>query len=399
MNENADPKAGTRNRAIVFGLLGLAYVTALLGFLFLADLTQWLVQAPRAVHITVFHLRQELMVIGILAFFAAMFANYKFAVIAWKGVAVNMLAFGSLFVGGFLLVTYIMFQPQQSGAKFISIAEAEEHVRREDEVMVVEHGDDARAFPSKWMRQPHVVGDTIGGDEIVLTYCSLSHLGVAYSPYLGDSKADLKVFTQLQNNLVMFDTNTGEPIQQIYGSTEHSGVKMKEYPTQMMNFEAFASIYPNGKVFYNPPAGLKDELTRMMLRTVINWQHELDAPVFPTIDVKDPGLSRMHPKEMVWGVKLGDEPVAFSYTHFKRNDWVINTEIGGTPVVLVYYPEYETVGGFERRIEGNAVTVPDLASIDVHGNTPLGRLNRIPVASEIFWMIWYAFYPETELRT
>ncbi len=393
MNDNTKP------RFLIFGSLAVAYVTALLGFLFLADLTQWLVQAPRAVYLTIFHLRQELMAIGAAAFVVAMLANFKFSVMSWKAVAVNSLMFVSLFVGGFLLVTYIMFQPQQTGAEFISVAEAQKHLRRGDEVMVVEHGGDARAFPNKWMRQPHIVGDIIGGEEIVLTYCSLSHLGVAYSPYLGEEKVELKVFTQLKNNLIMFDTKTGQPIQQIYGSTEDTGEQLQEYPTQVMNFDAFAAIYPQGKVLYNPGSGFRDTLTRMMLRTVINWQHELDAPVFPTIDVEDPGLSRLHPKEMVWGVKLGDDSVAFTYDHFERNNWIINTDIGGKPIVLVYYPEFETVGGFERNIEGRAVPVAALTSIDVHGNTPAGKLERIAVASEIFWMVWYAFYPETELRT
>ena len=399
MNDDTKPQASARNRYLIYGSLGVAYLTALLGFLFLADLTQWLVQAPRAVHLTVFYLREELMVIGIIAFAVALIANFKFAVLRWKGVLANSVAFGSLFVGGFLLVTYIMFQPQQSGAEFMSIAKAKKQLRRGDEVMVVEHGGDARAFPHKWMRQPHVVGDTIGGEEIVMTYCSLSHLGVAFSPYLGEEKAELKVFTQLQNNLIMFDTNTGQPIQQIYGTTEDGNEKLKEYPTQVMSFEAFADIYPQGKVLYNPGSGFRDTLTRMMLRTVINWQHELDGPVFPTIDVDEPGISRLHPKEMVWGVSLGEETVAFTFDHFERNNWIINTDIGGTPIVLVYYPEFETVGGFDRSLNGTSVNVADLTSIDAHGNTTSGKLTRIPVASEIFWMIWYAFYPETELRT
>lgn len=395
---NTTKPTSTASRNGIYCGLAIAYITVLLAFFFLADLTQFILHAPREVHIGIFHMREELMVVGIIAFVGVMLANYKYRLLSWKAVSLHTFGFVSLFIGGFLLVTYIMFNPQQYGATFISIAEANDYISYQDEVMVVDVNGDASAYPHLWMRQPHIVGDTLGGEEVVMTYCSLSHSGLAFSPDLDGEKVDLKVFTQLQNNLIMFDTKTDEPIQQITGTTEHSGKKLREYPVQVMTYEAFRELYPEGKVFYNPPRGFSDDMTRGMLMTVINWQHEMFAPVFPTIDVDAPGISELHPKEQVWGVRMNGENVAYTYDYFKANNWVINTSIGGKEIVLIYYPEYRTVGGFERSVGGDLLTITDVDDIDVYGNTDKGQLQRIPVVSEVFWMIWHTFYPDTQLK-
>ena len=59
--------------------------------------------------------------------------------------------------------------------------------------------------------------------------------------------------TQLKNNLVLFDKNSGEPIQQLWGSMERdeNKHKMTEWPTIRMPFSSFKKLYPDGKVFIN----------------------------------------------------------------------------------------------------------------------------------------------------
>lgn len=388
----------TLGRISFYTGLAVAYITVLLAFFFLADLTQFILHGPREVHIGIFHSRKVLMVVGIIAFIVAMAANYRYRIVGWKGVTVHSFAFISLFIGGFLLVTYIMFKPQQTDAEFISIAEANKYIKYDDEVMVIDVKGDARAYPHLWMRQPHIVGETIGGEDVLMTYCSLSHSGLAYSPVLDGEQLELKVFTQLQNNLIMFDTKSDEPIQQITGTTEHSGKSLKEYPVQVMTYEVFRDLYPQGKVFYNPPRGIGDNVTRGMLMTVINWQHEMFGPVFPTIDVEAPGIDQLHPKEQVWGVRQNNESVAYTYDYFKANDWVIQDTLGGKDIVLIYYPQYRTVAGFERELNGAPISIDSADQVDVYGRTEWGELKRIPVVSEVFWMIWYTFYPDTSLK-
>ena len=55
------------------------------------------------------------------------------------------------------------------------------------------------AYSDYYLLQPHVVkGDTIGGEDVIMTYCGLTNLGIAYSPKINQRELDLTVMTQLK---------------------------------------------------------------------------------------------------------------------------------------------------------------------------------------------------------
>lgn len=383
---------------MVYGSLAIAYLVTAVGFTFLNDIGQMFIQAPRNAYITAFKWRKELKYLSVAAFLFALTVNYITPVLSWTGITINLVLFIPFFVSAFLLVK-IMFPPKQAGANFVSITEADQHIKDDDTVWVVEINGDARAYPHKWLAQPHVIGDKVGGEEIVMTFCDLSHLGSAYNPYINEQKVDLDTFTQIHCNLILYDRKTDETIQQIYGATEDTGKQMQPYPTQVMPYASFKRIYPDGRVLHNPPAGIKDRIVLRALLTVDAIQHDRDKPpAFPTINLEDPGIKRLHPKDLVWAVNIADEQVVYTLDYFEHNNWVINTQVGGKDIVLVYYLEYRTVGGFNRHINGQTITISDPNQIDVHGNTPHGKLIRIPVASEVFWMVWYTYYPDSVIN-
>jgi len=382
------PLTSKRNVIVLFAF---AHLIALGGFAVLGDLTQLVVQFPRSVTMTVWDYRMEIMGVGLVAFIIAVFFSIRHRSLSRAMLAVNIIVFSGLFFSGFINVPYFMFPTQQGTAQYISITEAREYLAQDENVMVVEINGDARAFPHNWIARPHVAGDVIGGEDVTLAYCSLSHLGTAYRPYAKGQKLDLKVMLQLENNLVLFDEKTNTPIQQIYGRLEHSGVRLKKYPTQVMSLGAFQRIYPAGKVFYNPAENLWDKMVRWMVFDVTQRQYTQDKPAFPTMKHRD---DRLHPKEQVYGVVIGGDAVAYTKDFMRRNP-IVNMSIGGEDVVLAYYPEFDTVAGFSRKLNGRTVTTTE---IDVQGNSPAGKLERIPVDSEVLWMIWSNFYPDTGLK-
>lgn len=383
---------------MVYGSLVIAYLATAIGFTFLNDIGQMVIQAPRDFYITAFKWRKELMYFSIVVFLFALTANYITPVMSGMAVSINLVLFIPFFISAFLLVK-IMFPPKNTGANFVSITEANQHIKDDDTVWAVEINGDAHAYPHQWLAQPHIIGDEVGGEEIVMTFCDLSHLGSAYNPYINDQKVELHTFTQIQCNLILYDRKTDELIQQIHGATEGTGKQMQRYPTQVMPYASFKKLYPDGLVLHNPPVGIKDRIVLWALLIVDAIQHDRDKPpAFPTIDLEDPGLKQLHPKDLIWAVNIADEQVAYTFDYFEQNNWIINTQVGGKDIVLVYYPEYRTVSGFERNINGQLVTITDMAQIDVHGNTEHGKLIRIPVASEVFWMVWYTYYPDTELK-
>ena len=47
--------------------------------------------------------------------------------------------------------------------------------------------------------QPHVVkGDTIGDEDVIMTYCGLTNLGIAYSPKINQREKYSPVFNNVR---------------------------------------------------------------------------------------------------------------------------------------------------------------------------------------------------------
>ena len=272
------------------------------------------------------------------------------------------------------------------------------------EVVVLETDNGAYAYSDYYLLQPHVVkGDTIGGEEVIMTYCGLTNLAIAYSPVIDDQPLDLTVMTQLKNNLVLVDKNSGEPIQQLYGTRERDPdqKKMKEWPTLRMPFASFRELYPDGKVFINeipelsenPLSAVGDRITRhaMMVPGVgLNWVDN-DKPAFPTIEYKD---KRLPMKEFVYSVSVGDDHVAYTKAFVKQQGNTLNVEIGGRPVVIDYDPQLDALTAFFN--DGSA----PVRDVDVFGQTDDGRrLERVnTLKSKMFWFIFAEFYPQTDVN-
>jgi hypothetical protein len=297
----------------------------------------------------------------------------------------------ALLLSALFIMPYFFFPTKQHDAQFLPIAQVDAFLQPQQDVVVLELGDQVHALPTNMLWQPHVAGVSVGAEEVAVTYCVLTNSSVAFSPVIGGEKAELKVLMQAHNNLVLFDEKSGQSIQQIERSTV-AGEALDTRPTQMMSWQSFKEIYPQGKVFFNPYNSLREKFIDIVfglpLRDYPN--PERDEPMFPTLDLAD---ARLPNKEKVWGIAGGDDALAISRDYFRQQP-VINETVGGIPVVIAYYPEYGTVGGFSRELNGEVLQVTE---IDVYGNTPQGKLRRIDMFSEVYWMVWAHFHPGARL--
>ena len=318
------------------------------------------------------------------------------------------------------LNTKLMFRPKLGDdAMFVSVDEApkymqemlhasyeKDHFNNVDEinVMVLETDQGARAYTDYYMLQPHVANaGTINGEEVVMTYCGLTNMGIAYSPVIGDQSLKLRAMTQLRNNLVMVDSNTGEPIQQFWGTLERDGEHgpaMKEWATIRMPFSSFRTLYPDGKVFINGIRQQSDNaLVRafdtairdgIMVHAVRTLQWQSNEPAFPTIKEFDDRLPR---KQLVYGINVGNDFVAYTKAFIQEQGNLLNVEIGNRPVVIFYDANYDSVAAYYND-SGNAIS-----SVDLFGNSDQGKLARLEtLKNAVFWFIWYDFNKSTDVN-
>ncbi|MDH3967353.1 MAG: DUF3179 domain-containing protein, partial [Rhodospirillales bacterium] len=382
-------------------LIAAAYLSFRL-FRDLADLSQWLVQTPRGKTMWTFYHRHPLAAatagLWLMALLTWWFGEAGLGAVFWPVGVLAALAFYSGYVN-----PHIMMRAQQHNARYYPIEDARKHIKPDTSLIVIEANGEARGHPDDHILRPHVAGteDGLGGENVVMTYCGLTHLGIAYKPEIDGEPLELGVMTQLENNLVLWDKRSGEPIQQFWGTKECTGPggsRMPEWPSFRMPLWAFEKAFPDGKVFLNPIPGLfenpflalYDRLMHMIFVHGITDQATKDEPTFPTIKRFD---DRLPNKAKIYGANVGEDYVAYTEDFIHEHGDLLNVEIGGRDIVVAYHKDLDSVGMYCNDT-GAAV-----ASIDFGGDSDRGRLPRLEsMKAQAYWVVWQNFYPRTEVN-
>ena len=389
----------------------IALSMALLIFKDLADISQWVIQSSRETTMAVWYNRIPLAVISMLFAITAFVLWLRGETgIGRKGITALLGLFVFLWASG-IVNPHVMMRPRQDGAVWLSVEEAASYVLPSESVIVYEIDGVARAHADHQVLRPHVAGgESVNGKDVVMTYCGLTNLGMAYVPEIDGDKLDLAPMNQLENNLVLFDANSGEPIQQLWGQMESDVVagnerRMQEYPTFRMPFSKFGKAFPDGQVFINdylvedlrpkfwqnPVLFAYDRTMEFVFDTAIELQRSKEAPVFPTIKQYD---ERLATKELIWGFNIGEDYVAYTERFVRDNGNLINARIGGEDIVIAWDEEFESLGVYFN------FTGSEVERIDFWGRTDTGlTLPRVEtLKAGAFWVVWANFFPQTDLN-
>jgi hypothetical protein len=394
--------------------IGLA-VSLIIGFLYfrdLGDVSQMFIRVKRENMLRFIRNEYRLLAIGLAAYAAMTAAHFGLGVgPRWLWIVVSLLIV--LFYGFPYIWVHVGLRNQKNSARFYSIEEAKEYVSPSSQVIVIENNGVARAHPQAQLLRPHLAGNDegLGGENVVMTYCAMANLGIGYTPEVEGEKLELEVLAQHGNNLVLRDNKTGEPIQQIYGFREVDAAPMEEtegavcplrptlamkpWPTFRMTFRAFQKAYPEGTVFINKPPSnpilyLFDMALEMLFSSSIDRQHRENKPVMDNMTHYD---DRLPNKTYVWGVNFGDDAVCWTDDFVVEQGNVVNAEVGGKPLVVVWHPQYESLGVWYNN------TGAPVTEIDFFGNTPAGQLKRVETLRPgLFWHVWVEFFPHTDIN-
>jgi hypothetical protein len=289
---------------------------------------------------------------------------------------------------------------QVDSAQFYSIKESKKFVAPASSVIVMENNGKARAHPDYEMMRPHFAGNEAGlaGENVVMTYCAMANLGIAYTPEIEGEALDLEVLAQHGNNLILRDNTTNEPIQHIYGHRERDGRNgpgMKAWPSFRMSYRGFQKAFPEGEVFLNRPSSnlflrLLDMITDPAFSIGINQQHREEKPVMDNMSYSD---NRLPNKTYVWGINIGNDAVCYTQDFIVENGNLVNAVIGERPIVISWDPVYESLGAWYND-SGFPVT-----RIDFFGDSDHGKLKRVEsLKSGLFWHVWVEFFQDTDIN-
>ncbi|WP_157575480.1 DUF3179 domain-containing (seleno)protein [Haloferax sp. Q22] len=125
-----------------------------------------------------------------------------------------------------------------------------------DEVLVVETDESARAYPIPILDLHHMVNDTVDGTPVLVAWCPLCGSGVVYERTIEKQELTFEFAGKLaDNNFVMRDIETGTEWKQSTGeglSGDLEGVTLPLQSARMTTWNSFQDAYPAGVVLAPP---------------------------------------------------------------------------------------------------------------------------------------------------
>jgi hypothetical protein len=307
--------------------------------------------------------------------------------------------------------------------QFVGVTDADAWLQPKEAVVVVQIGDEARAYPIRILTWHEIVNDVIDETPVAVTYCPLCTTVIAFDRRLDDRVLDFGTTGRLRfSNLVMYDRQTESWWQQGSGqgiAGEFAGRQLTFLPVALIAWEDFRAARPEGRVLSRETG-----YTRDYGRNPYPGYDDPDR--FPQLYQGPEIPDDLPPVARVLGIP-GEEHTAYPFELLQEVQ-VVNTEIAGRPIVVIWQPgmaspldanlisqgrDVGAANAFARELDGEELTfqVNEGALVDeqtgstwnllgqaVSGPREGERLEPV-VAHNFFWFAWSAFYPETGLYT
>lgn len=390
MNNKKSKMSDKKQKIILSILLFLAGALALLGVFIMTDIGQ-IIGVKKSTVVMYFESSNIIMLVSFLFLIGAIILNVRKKLFKTWVMVISGFLWSVAIISTKYLSPYILFQTQQYNSEFIPIEDAHDYLKNDDVVYIIDLNGVQRAYPREYIWQAHIIGGDFANENVIFTYCVMSNLPVPYINDLEGNLVDFKVLAQTNNNLLIWETNSGEIIQQITNTCEFSKIKLEPLPVLEMTWAGFKNAYPNGTVFHNEWDRPMEIIMNSLFSLEETWYG--DRWMFNTVNLDD---QRLPSKEQIIGISddLEEEQIAFTKSFLKKKG-VYNASVGNKRIVLAYFPEYETIVAFDRMVDGTEVEVTE---IDFYGQTPEnGKLDRVFIYNSVLWAIWIDYFPNTEL--
>ncbi len=314
---------------------------------------------------------------------------------------------------------------------FIGNSEGMKTFLRNEPVLAISIGNQAKAYPLNMLTIHEIANDTFGSIPIVATYCPLCNSGLVFERTLEfddkETVLEFEVSGLLRNSdMVMMDRTTESWWQQLMGQAivgEMAGSNLKIVPSLIISVEEFFKRYPNGQILSKNTGNEK-----IMARYGKNYYENYDSignkpwSKFFEADKLDQRLPAM---ERIVNIHSGPHFKVYPFSAVEKKG-VVNDTFKNKHVVLFHKKgtisvldskdlkgskDIGSVTVFEPVVNGRKLTFykngnrffdHETGSVwDITGRCTEGELKgtqlTIESHSNHFAFAWLAFYPDTEI--
>ena len=136
--------------------------------------------------------------------------------------------------------------------EFVTVADADGWLAKQEPVIALEINGDARAYPLQVMIWHELVNDEVGGMPVTVSFCPLCNSVLIFDRKLDGVVYDFGVSGNLRNSdLIMWDRQTESWWQQLTGNAiigQLAGKKLRILPSSIIAWSDFKAAHPQGKV-------------------------------------------------------------------------------------------------------------------------------------------------------
>ncbi len=302
-----------------------------------------------------------------------------------------------------------------------SLADAE--LSDTEQVMLVAHGGQARAYPVRSLIRHEIVNDVIADLPVAVTWCPLCNTGITFDRRVDGRAEVFGVSGNLYRSaLVMFDRRTTSLWPQPLGKAVLGpllGKELEVVASSLLPWKEVRDAHPDVAVVL----ASEDELTKTGENPYEGYDTSGDPFLFKgEVDERLPAFTR------VAGVTFDGESKAWSYDVLRKQR-TIDATVGRQPLVLLWAPgsaspleaddvregrDVGSTGVYDPRVNGRTLTFSaagrtgfrdretgsrwTLTGTATEGPLKGTQLKRLP-SQDAFWFAWAAFQPDTALVT
>ncbi|MFM9839666.1 MAG: DUF3179 domain-containing (seleno)protein, partial [Cyclobacteriaceae bacterium] len=293
----------------------------------------------------------------------------------------------------------IFYQPESK----ILVAVDKNKIAENQLVIGVSINGKAKAYPIEVIGYHHQVRDTIGGEEVMITYCTVCRTGRVYSPVVDGKVEEFRLAGMDHFNAMFEDSRTKSWWRQANGEAivgPSKGKALKEVPSEQMSLSAWLARYPYSLIL-QPDSVFKDQYK------------DLEKYDEGTIKGKLEGRDSLSWKDKSWvvGIPMGLFAKAYDWNDLMQFR-AINDKVGKKPIVLVLDNDSTSFHAWSRIVlydtlqfiysdSLKTLTDQNTQSVwDWSGKCTNGKLKGMSLeyvqSYQEFWHSWRQFHPQTE---
>ena len=264
-------------------------------------------------------------------------------------------------------------------------------------VLGVSLNGESKAYPIEIIGYHHQVRDTVGGQSIMVTYCTVCRTGRVFNPTVDGQPEVFRLVGMDHFNAMFEDSKTGTWWRQVNGEAvigPLKGKQLAEIPSEQTTLDSWISRHPETKIL-QPDSIFKEEYA-----SLINYDEGKNKDGLQRRDSVSWG-----DKSWVIGIQVGMEPRAYDWIELVKAK-VINDKVGSTAILValesdsVNFHVWERPDSLQFSVKDNRLVDDKTSSTwDWSGKCVEGKLAGVSLSSvqsyQEYWHSWKTFRPQT----